>query len=51
MAFYFLTISYFNFTYDNLQDFKNEFPSEDEKNNSLYKVYETYKYKNNFDIP
>ena len=30
--------------------FKNEFPSEDEKNNSLYKAYEAYKYKNNFDI-
>ena len=50
IAFYFLTISYFNFTYEKLQEFKIEFPPEDEKNNSLYKYYEAYKYKNNFDV-
>ena len=50
MYFYFLVIGYFNFTYDNLKDFKDEFPSNSEKNNSLYNTYEAYKSKNNFDM-
>ena len=34
---------YINFTYDNLQEFKREFPSINENNNPLYKMTELYK--------
>ena len=41
---------YINFTYQNLLDFKTEFPLENEKNNSLYEACNAFKSSDEFDI-
>ena len=48
--FHIFTSNYFNFTYENLIDFKQEFPLSDENNNALYLTYKAYKDKMNIDI-
>ena len=48
--FHIFTSNYFNFTYENLKDFKQEFPLSDENNNALYLTYKAYKDKINIDI-
>lgn len=47
ITFHIFTVSYINFTYDNLMQFKEEFPSNDETNNNLYKICEIYKSSEN----
>ena len=42
--------SYFDFKFENLQDFKQEFPIDDETNNPLYLTSQAYKEKNNIDL-
>ena len=41
---------YVNFTYQNLLDFKTEFPQSNEKNNSLYETCNAFKLSEEYDI-
>ena len=48
--FHIFSSSYFNFTYETLNYFKDEFPLSEERNNSLYLTYKAYKEKTNIDL-
>ena len=50
LKFHIFASNYFNFTYDNLKDFKNEFPLSDKTNNSLYITSEASKGHTNIDL-
>ena len=49
LKFHIFPSGYFNFTNQNLQDFKQEFPIEDKYNNSLYLTSQAYKENINID--
>ena len=50
LKFHILSSGYYNFTHQNLQDFKQEFPIEDKYNNSLYLTSQAYKENINIDL-
>jgi hypothetical protein len=50
LKFHILASGYFNFTHQNLQDFKQEFPIEDKYNNPLYLTSQAYKENINIDL-
>lgn len=49
-SFQIMHVGYFNFTYENLLDFKREFPPETITNNPLYNTIKAYKTKNNSEL-
>ena len=50
LVFHILASGYFNFNYQNLQDFKREFPKDKPYSNSLYLTSQAYKENNNIDL-
>jgi hypothetical protein len=49
LIFHMFSVGYISISKKNLEDFEEEFPPDDVKNNSLYKLYEAYKSPKNID--